>query len=366
MSRRSRCLGALVAVVALAVTAVACGGDSKGATTTSTSASTGSTTAGATTGPGSPAPQPLATRTSASIIMGVAIEAFAPALLADALGEFDKENLDVSISIVPPNDGLIALTSGDADMQVAGIGGGTLNAIDSGIGVRFVANTHEQAKDNHEGLWVRNEYFGPDGKPLVDKIKGMKVAVGAQGIGAVSTVPLQRWLEQMNLSIDDIEPVPLQGAEIVTALEQGSVGAGYVLTPHWQLAEQGTWGKLVTPTPPIAAAGYLFSTKVLDQKPEVADAIMRAITRTVRTYLQGDYHDDPEVLAALAEVLDQPAESIASAPPLVFDPDMGFDAALLQEVQEVWLDVGGVLAFEEPLPVDQVVDVSVIERVTSS
>lgn len=365
--RGTRRLGvAVVAVLALIL--VACGDDDDGggggaAPATTTAPSTPTTAAGPTSGPGSPAPEPLAERTSATIVMGVAIEPFAPTLVAEAMGEFEKENLDVSVEIVPPNDGLLLLANGDIDMQVAGIGGGTLNAIHSGLDIRYVANTHAQHEDNHEGLWVRDEYFGPDGEPLADQVRGMTVAVGAQGVGAVSTVPLQRWLETMGLSISDVELSPLQGADILTALEQGAVGAGYVLTPHWQLAEAADWGRLVTPTPPIAAAGYLFSGRTLDQKPEVADAIMRALTRTVRTYLQGDYHDDPEVMGVLADVLQQPETSIAAAPSLVFDPDMGFDLVLLDEVQDVWIAVGGVLEFDEPLPHDQVVDTAVVERV---
>jgi NitT/TauT family transport system substrate-binding protein len=356
---------AIVAVLALVLAACGDDGDSGGASTPTTTAASSSatTTPGPTSGPGSPAPQPLPERTSATIAMGVAIEPFAAPLLAEAMGEFEKENLDVSVEIVPPNDGLLLLANGDIDMQVAGIGGGTLNAIDSGVDVRYVANTHAQHEDNHEGLWVRNEYFGPDGKPIADQVRGMTVAVGAQGVGAVSTIPLQRWLETMGLTISDVELSPLQGADILTALEQGSVGAGYVLTPHWQLAEAADWGQLVTPTPPIAAAGYLFSGKTLEEKPEVADAIMRALTRTVRTYLQGDYHDDAEVMTVLAEVLQQPEASIASAPSLVFDPDMTFDVELLEEVQDVWIGVGGVLEFDEPLPASQVVDDAVIQRI---
>jgi hypothetical protein len=30
--------------------------------------------------------------------------------------------------------------------------------------------------------------------------------------------------------------------------------------------------------------------------------VFRALMRTVRTYLQGDYHTDPEVMAVLSEV----------------------------------------------------------------
>jgi ABC-type nitrate/sulfonate/bicarbonate transport system substrate-binding protein len=364
-SYRSR---ALLTALVLAVLATACGdgGGDSGATDGDTGASTTLASDGATsggqTGPGTPEPRPLDERVDATIVMGAAIEPFAAPLLADHFGEFERENLDVDVQVVPPTDGLVLLSRGEIDMQVVGIGGATLNARANDVDVRFVANTHYQTEDNHEGLWVRSDIFRPDGTPDPERVRGMQVAVGAQGVAAVSTVPLVRWLETMDLSLSDVEPVPLQGADILTALEQGSVGAGYVLTPHWQLLEQDGCCELVTPTPPIAAGAYLFRGQTLDEDREVAAAIMRALMRTERTYLQGDYHADPEVLAALAEVLGQPADSIAAAPPLRFDPDLGFERDVLEEVQQAWLDAGGVLEYSDPLPVDELVDTSIVDE----
>jgi NitT/TauT family transport system substrate-binding protein len=112
----------------------------------------------------------------------------------------------------------------------------------------------------------------------------------------------------------------------------------------------------------VAASTYTMSADFIEDQPEVAEAIMRAITRTVRTYLQGDYHADDEVMAALSEAFGVPVEAMRQTPPLVFDPDMGLDVELLERIQNVWID-NDVLEFDEPLPSDQLVDRSVVERV---
>jgi NitT/TauT family transport system substrate-binding protein len=357
-SRSFVCVG-LLSIAALV--AGACGGDDD------ETGSTGSTTRqasgeGPTSGPGSPAPQPLDETTSVTISPAVAIEPFSPVYLAQAMGEFEKENLDVTISELQPNDGYIAVARGEAHLQVGGVNAAFLNAVGAGTELRWLANVHQTGPDSKDGLWVRNENLEDDDTVSAETMRDMQIAIGAGAIASTSALPVAEWAEEQDVALSDLQLVPLGGNDIAIALEEGSIGAGYVLSPQWITIEESGCCTLVTPLPALAASTYTMSADFIENQPEVAEAIMRAIARTVRTYLQGDYHADDEVMSALSELMGVPVEGMRQTPPLVFDPDLGLDVDVLDQLQDVWIE-NDVLELEEPLPLDRLTDRSVVEAV---
>ena len=130
--------------------------------------------------------------------------------------------------------------------------------------------------------------------------------------------------------------------------------AAWLASPFWQSDEIATCCTQVLGDLPTLGK-YIFGTKFLEEEPETAEAIIRALARTNRTYLQGDYHDDPEVMAILSQALGAPEEQIASSDEYVFDPNLGIDLDYVTKAQEIWI-TGGALEFDEPLDPDRVVD----------
>lgn len=311
-----------------------------------------------------PAAQPLPTKASVTMVAGAKVEALVVPYLADHLGEFERENLDVTFQILPPADAAVLLATNRADMMIGGLGAGELNAIASGVDMRWIANAHQQSPESQEGLWLRDEYFTADGKPDPAAIKGMKVALSASSAASTASVPTARWLESIGLSLADVSLVNLPATEILIALESGAIGAGYLVAPFWKTASSGDFAQLVTPLPPFAASGYLLAGEHLGEDRAVAEAIVRAMSRTIEACLQGDYHADPAVVAALAEVLGQPVDVLVSTPSLVFDPQLGFDTSQLGDLQSVWL-AADVLDYDEPLADDELVDLTVVEHALS-
>jgi NitT/TauT family transport system substrate-binding protein len=358
--------------LALALTAVACGSgddDGEGAAPSGDAGSesgsesgTGSDT-GATEGPDTPEPRPLDEETSVTILPVVAAESFAPVYLAEHFGEFERENLDVTISELPSNDTFVALVRGDAQLTVGGLNAAFFNLVEGGTDVRWLANVHQQSEESSEGLWVRREVLGDDGELDADELDGMRIALGTSGIVSTSALAVDEWLEENGSDLGDVEVQSIGGNDVVVALEQGSTDAGYVLSPAWQTVEESGCCEMVTPRPPLAASTYTMTADFMENERQTARAIMRALTRTVRTYLQGDYHADPEVLEGLVETLEVPEEVVIATPSLVFDPDMGFDSAMVEDIQQVWLDAGDVLEYSDPIPADEVVDTSVVDEV---
>lgn len=367
-------LGLAIAVV---LVTAACGSDGGGSTAADTTTPSPPSTAGATPVSGElpcaggvelatlePAAQPLATKESVTMVAGAKVEALVVPFLADHLGEFERENLDVTFQILPPADATILIATDRADMMIGGLGAGELNAISSGVDMRWIANAHQQSPESQEGLWLRDEYFTADGKPDPAAIKGMKVALSASSAASTASVPTARWLESIGLSLADVSLVNLPATEILIALESGAIGAGYLVAPFWKTASSGDFAQLVTPTPPFAASGYLLAGDHLGEDRAVADAIVRAMSRTIEACLQGDYHADPAAVAALAEVLGQPVDVLVSTPSLVFDPQLGFNTSQLDDLQSVWLE-GDVLDYDQPLADDELVDLTVVEHALS-
>ena len=105
---------------------------------------------------------------------------------------------------------------------------------------------------------------------------------------------------------------------------------------------------------------YIFGTRFLNDEPETAEAIVRALMRTNRTYLQGDYHDDPEVMTILSEALGAPEESIASVSEYVLDPELGIDLDFVTEAQKIWI-AGEGLDLEQPIDPSRFVDTTPVE-----
>jgi NitT/TauT family transport system substrate-binding protein len=358
-------LAAIVAVVGLV--AAGCGDDDTTSDQTqsepsgSASGDSGASP-GATEGPGTPAPQPLPEQTR------VVIESFGPSELtwstvavADAMGEFERENLDVELvtGTLPPQAQLNVAT-GQTQLYVGGLSPGLFNGVQTGTAdTRMVADIGDRSPESRDGLYVRNDWLDADGEVDPDQIPGMSFAVGGGETSPLS-VFVQQWLTEYGYVLDDVEMPDLGGPDMLLALERGSVDAGWLASPFWQSDTVATCCTQVLGDLPTLGK-YIFGTKFLEEEPETAEAIVRALARTNRTYLQGDYHDDPEVMAILSEALGAPAEQIASSDEYVFDPNLGIDLDYVTKAQEIWI-TGGALEFEGPLHPDRVVDTSVVEN----
>src|SRR5690606_9453660 len=87
--------------------------------------------------PGFPEPQPLAERQTVRMSSAFRAEFVAPILLADALGEFEAENLDFEFIELGFSDALTQIASGDIDVAVGGTEAALFNAVNQGIDVRW-------------------------------------------------------------------------------------------------------------------------------------------------------------------------------------------------------------------------------------
>src|SRR5438477_5324539 len=255
MKRR---IGLYLAVATAPLLALSgCGDSSKSsstptaAVTTTTRVDAATTTAKPATGPGTPAPKPLANRVKIIATVPLnGIEAFAQVPLAKEMGEFDKENIDVDIQILGTTDALVQLQSKKIWLTPAGISAGMLNAISAGSDLALVGSLSgfNGPPTSLGGFWARSALVGPDGKMDPCAMKGKTVSFGGpSGLSATNTLYFANYVKSCNLTIQDVKLSTLGGADLLAALQTGSVDIGFLSDPTWKDPADKGYAKLVIP-----------------------------------------------------------------------------------------------------------------------
>jgi NitT/TauT family transport system substrate-binding protein len=165
--------------------------------------------------------------------------------------------------------------------------------------------------------------------------------------------------------VKDVSGTELAGADALAALKAGAVGASYVQSPFWQQIEKEGYARLI-PGSGFSLASYIMETNFMKTQPDVARAILRALLRTQRTYLQGDYHANDLVVEALSKATSSPVETIKATPAMIWNTDLQPTPTMLRNIAEAqadWLEVGGVLQYTDPLPMDRINDLSIVNEV---
>jgi NitT/TauT family transport system substrate-binding protein len=361
---RPRRRAGIALLLVLGLVLAACGGGSSeatddagsgGSTPPSTSGGTASGSADAL------APQPLAERTKVVVGWSGAYEVWASAIVAEGMGEFEAENLDVEFTTITASDAIAGMETGRLDVMVGSISAGFFNAIDGGAKFRWVAPAFLPATDTKEGLWMANTYLDASGKPKVDTLSGTKLGLGSGGAGASIAPIVNEWLAESGLSLGDFEYLNATGPDILVALESGAISAGWLSDPYWVEAEKSGKATLVMSFPPDASlSGYVLSNELLTDKTEVGEAFTRALARTNRDHLAGDYHADPAVVDVLAKAIGVDAATIGAGWGYRFPADLAFDHNIVTTLQDVWIEVGDILAYDKALPPDRIIDTAVV------
>jgi NitT/TauT family transport system substrate-binding protein len=382
MHRKHRLLRLLAVVTLAALMTAACGDDDDGGgaaagdetTTTASDAATGVEGCGdgavtdpadvspdremARCEPGAPAPQPLDERQTIRLSSAFKAEFVAPILLADHFGEFDKENLDFEFVELGFSDAVTQIASGDIDVGVAGTEAAFFNAIDSGVDIRWALGNFNVpgAGDTsvpQTGLWARTDAFSDPDNPDLAELEGTTLA-SAVGLGSSINYPIALAFEDAGISILDLEVEQIPSEDMLQALQNDAVQSAWLLDPYWiEAADNPDFTLVATQPPGEPIGGLMFGGHCFEEKREACGAFVRALIRTINTYLDGDYQEDPEVMQALVEETGTSAESLGATPALIFDWEIRERTTDL--MQGYFIDFGTV-EYDEPYPEDELVD----------
>jgi NitT/TauT family transport system substrate-binding protein len=332
------------------------------------------------TGPGTPAPRPLAQPATLTLSKSrVPVGLYANVLLAQDLGEFAKENLTVKFVSETFVDSLVLVQQGRLDGAVLGLGAGVFNAAAAGADVRFVLPVGSAPPDDTAGFWARKELLGPNGLDPCILGRGArpdgKTVVSVSdptGLGGPATFFLARLIARCpGQTVQSVVPhltvSNLVGTDLVLALRQGAVDVAFLVDPLNRAPGLADVAGLAVPggaaaAPPVDLVGWAMGS-IRHDKPEVVDAFVRASIRTARTYLQGNYLENPTILSALATELGTTEDVLRTSKPQVFSAAQRINADALAPLQSVWVEVGGLLDYRTPIDASKLIDLGPRDRV---
>ena len=308
---------------------------------------------------GSPAARPLARRATVRVAIPERSEGVAPLLVADALAEFDAENLRVEIVDMPEAKAYAALVKGDLDAVVGGIDSPFLNTAIAGSGAKLVmggplSRSPGDTAEAQAGLWATKAAL-PD---LDDWSSITDHAVATTGGDTSSaTYPIETIFGQQELSAASVAFVSTSPDEAVRRLEAGEVSLAWLPEPaaHDMVGNQSV--QLVATLPASESIeGTVLAPRLLKQDRPVGLAFVRAMIRTINTHLADGY--DRRARAVVAEAMDVPEKTLRRAPAPLYDWEIR--QGTLTRIQRVYIELGSV-TYERPLPEIGLVDRSLYE-----
>jgi len=302
---------------------------------------------------GAPAPQPLAKKATVKIAMpSTSAEYVSGVVLAERLGEFAKENLDVEIVALPSTDALPLVGEGKLDGYVASSFAAFFNAVDRGFDIRWVIGSGWLRPDSKQGVWARGRHV------KISDLKGARFGT-AVGMGSAVNVLINQRLKEVGLSLKDMSFETVDVADSVTALRNGSVDAAMLLDPFWVPLKDDPNYTFLAPSvrPGSDSGGIYFGPSILKRR-DVGVAFARAYIRTVNTYLAGDYKSDPALLVKQSAGLGVPGDKLDDTPSYVFNWDVPKGAS--DEIQQLYLGIGKTVTYREVIPESKVVDRSFV------
>jgi NitT/TauT family transport system substrate-binding protein len=225
-------------------------------------------------------------------------------------GYFEEEGLDVRTEVGQGGAALVpAVQSGEYPL---GFGNyvSLMLARENGVGVRIVSNLVSGADTADRG--TNALLVAPDsGIESVDDLAGRLFAVST--LDNVAEVNIRTTLRNHDVDDSEIEFTELPFPDMNAAVESGDVDVAWQAEPFVTLGEQAGLVNIVDPmyetTPSMPLAGMFASDGWLEENPELAEAFVRALHRSLedgtdeqamRDAIAANTQTPPDVVAELA------------------------------------------------------------------
>ncbi len=292
----------------------------------------------------------------------VPIMKFATLYVAAERGLFEKYGLEVDIDRVASGTEAIAfLTQGQIDVGGIAIVTSLWNGWSQGLDIRIVApGALEPFENSPTKLMVRAELAASGDVDEVADLEGRVVAF-AGGPGSGGEYLGTKALELGGLTIRDVQIVQLGNADQPAAFEAGSIDAGILGSPYAdQVEASGAAVPLATDlTPGLMTVAFVGSGEFVENRPEVAERFVLALTEAART-MQGDGYLADENLAAYLRYVNSTEEALRAGQPVVYDPNMELPLEGLADVERVHRE-NGRTDYQEPIDMTSVVETDFVD-----
>lgn len=290
----------------------------------------------------------------------VPIMKFATMYVAEQRGLFDKYGLDVDLERVKSGTEAIAfLTQGSVDVGGIAIVTSLWSGWNKGLDIRVIApGALEPMEDSPTKLLVRT---GVEGVNSAADLAGKRVAV-AGGPGSGGEYLLSKGLERGGLTIRDVEVMNVANPDMPLAFENGSVDAALAGSPFADQIINSGHGRVLESdlTPGLMTVAFVGSGKLVNDRPEVAERFVLALTEAARM-MQGDDYLAQENLDAYLTFTNSTEEALRTGRPVIYDPEMKIPVAGLADMERVHRE-NGRTEYSNPLDLSNVVDTTFTEK----
>ena len=270
----------------------------------------------------------------------VPVTVFAPIFVAQDLGFYAEEGLDVELEPFPGGADPVVLTaSGQLDAAFVGVGPAFWNGAAQNLPIRIIAPGHAEGDPVATPLMISKKSCEDGTITSVADLKGKKVSVNARG-------GTEYWLNAAlgtgGLTINDIDLQVLPFPDAVAALQSGAVDAAMVGEPLATQAEKdGIAVRLASsfPVQDVQPTTVIGNQNWLTDHPDQAEAFVTGYMRASKLLAEGGL-DDPTVQAIIEKYTGVPAELVAESVPPVFSADglIAYDG--LSKLQSFFRDRG--------------------------
>ncbi len=291
----------------------------------------------------------------------------APIYIADKLGYFGNEGLNVTVSNFRSASDMVApLGTGELDAGAGSPSAGLYNAVSRGVRIKIVADKASSPPGyGATKILVRKDLIDSGRYKQPGDLKGMKFAMNAPGVS--NTATLNALLKSAGLHYSDVDTVNLPFPDHVAALKNKSVDASASVEPGPAIAIKNGFATLLKSDDQIIPyhqiAVLLFSEKFAAQ-PDLARRFMRAYLRAVRFYngaLRDGHMAGPnadQVISILAEATSIKDPAIyRDITPTGMNPDGQVNVQSLADDLQFYREQG---LIQGDVKLDQIVDQSFV------
>lgn len=292
----------------------------------------------------------------------------APLFIALEKGYFAEQGLEIDIKWFDAAHPIaVATASSQIDVGATGITASLFNMAASGQHLAIVADKGREEKDySSSALLVTADNYTNGVTSLAD-LKGKRIGITQKG--STFHYMLGRMLETQNLSLKDVEIIPLNKlSAVMAALESKQIDGAILNEPNITKAQNAGYGKV------IAQVGdYIpYQTSAIFYSPEFVKneatgiKFMQAYAKACNYYYEAaiaknDAQKTAEVIKIIAKYVNAPAEDIEAGMPYIDK-----NGRLLKEdiaTQISWYQENGMLNGQ--LAADTVVNTTFLEKALS-
>jgi NitT/TauT family transport system substrate-binding protein len=265
-------------------------------------------------------------------------------------GFFKDEGLDVVFQrgIFGP-DGMPALATGRLDAMGGAFGVETINAVQRGIGVKFVGSMNNYIRGWDAGyLTVRKELIDSGRVKDWKDLKGLKIALTAPQPNLTDYFA-SHYLALGGLTLKDVETVNVPFDQMITALKTGGVDVAHTSEPATTIIADTGIAVKWRPVSDYAPSGL--SVALLHYGPSLVEKSPDVGVRLMEAYIQGArYYDDALKTPAGREEMSQilmkytPVKDHSLYQRLTFayaPPDAAITVAGMQDMADYFASHGG-------------------------